>query len=142
MSNKRIISFFISICVIFIFQNNCLPKEIDAELEKRVKKYWEIRAAHDLKKSFLMEAPYLRFLTPFKIYKIYLAKTIRPKHVKIKNKICYTIPNRGIDCLLYLEMIKSDTNKKIDVHDEWIYLNKKWYHVIKDYIVFPDCFPP
>jgi len=142
MSNKRIILFFLFICVVFIFQNNCLSKKIDAGLEKRVNKYWRIRAAHDLKNSFLMEAPYIRFLTPFKIYKIYLAKTIRPKQVKIKNKMCYTITNDGTDCRLYLEMINNDTNKKVYVHDEWIYLNKKWYHVIKDPLVFSNCFPP
>ena len=108
-------------------------------LDKSVSTYWHIRAKKDFKNLFSLEAPYIQFLTPFRIYRIYLAHTITPEKIEIIKRRCGT-QKEGIYCDLYLKL--TENNKSSFIHDEWVYIADRWYHVIKDRIVFPQCFPP
>ncbi len=110
-----------------------------SSLDKAVSTYWHIRAKKDFKKLFLLEAPYIQFLTPFRTYRIYLAHTITPAKIEIIKRRCET-QKEGIYCDLYVKL--TENNKPTFIHDEWVYIADRWYHVIKDRIVFPNCFPP
>ena len=111
------------------------------ELKKQVKDYWVTRAKKDFKRLYLMEAPYIQFLAPFKIYKIYLSNTIKPIEIKIQHAQCKKY-KQGTYCDLYLKLKEKDSNKIIFIHDYWVLVGDKWYHIIKDPLVFSNCFPP
>jgi len=117
--------------------SNIAPPNKDL-LIKRVKTYWKARADHDFKKSLGLEAPYIQFLTPFKVYRIYLAKTVTPLDVQITYTHCTQV-GHGVSCIVTIKPKDADVQY---IREEWIYFDKNWYHIIKDPIVFSNCFPP
>ncbi len=125
---------FFSLLNISLGANKC-----PVGLQKRVTEYWLNRANSIFEQSFKIEAPYIQFLTPLETYKIYLAHTVRPEKVKIQKLLCTPTKN-GKHCFLLLRIFEK--GKESFIRDEWIYLNNMWYHVIKDPIVFSNCFPP
>jgi hypothetical protein len=111
----------------------------DNTLKDAFANYWLLRFDRKIDDTFKMEAPYFQEMANFKRYRTFMegAKDDLVE-VELKDRIQVTERFVVIKCTIRLNTNSSEGIRNVSIADYWVYSGKKWYHVIRDSIVFPD----
>lgn len=110
----------------------------DEVLKESFSRYWEVRFAPNLDNAWSREAPHLQYMGSKKAYKRF--------HSRLGGRKLQKITVSGIDKehqYLYTVICKLHLQGEIEsqiVHlkDYWVQVDKEWYHVGKNPIIFPS----
>jgi hypothetical protein len=111
-------------------------------LEKEFMRYWTLRYTDQFESAYAMEAPQLREAITFNQYKNYVLRTSnqQAKKLEITRMEAYDSSEGNkiadIGCRFYLESNK-DKEKQVYIEDKWIRINGKWYHGLRNQLLFP-----
>lgn len=112
----------------------------DKNLEKTFQKYWLDRSMGLWKKTFELEAPHFQEMAKTGRYRIYIQNSIKNDYEKIElieleKQTEHLVSIRGT---IYMTVLGGDDIQKIGILDHWVTIDGKWYHVVKDRILFPE----
>jgi len=118
-----------------------IPKALylSPDLEKRLIQYWTLKSHGNLAETYAMEAPYIKAITPYPIYKKIFSSVSAMENMEI-------LSVRAVSNLYYeitLRIFRAKKTNKLPgtiFIDRWVKANGIWNHVIKD-PVFKNYFP-
>ncbi|MGE0086275.1 MAG: hypothetical protein AB7S75_17845 [Desulfococcaceae bacterium] len=112
----------------------------DKKLEDAFSSYWWWRFQGPVEKIFSFEAPYFQEMVPHNNYNIAMTAFIRNelKDIEVYNiqkaegaEHLYVVENK----IRFVDTLGKE--REMDIPDLWVYAGEKWYHVIKDPVLFP-----
>jgi hypothetical protein len=109
----------------------------DKDLENRFQEYWFNRFAGRVEDNYRMETPYFREVIGFERYNNYVRHAVINKLVnveiqKITKETDFLI---GITCVMRTQPASGGRPFDTRIVDKWLFIDKKWYHVLKDEIL-------
>jgi len=111
----------------------------DSELKKTFERYWSLRYVRDLTKvSFAMETPYFQEMVDVERYNVYIGSAWQNEPLEISfQKITKDADN--LCSLVFTLKLKSANGQihEVSMSDQWVKVRGKWYHVLRDTLVFP-----
>lgn len=111
----------------------------DSELRKSFERYWAARYTKDMvKASFAIEAPYFQEMVDEQRYNVYIGSAYMniPTEIRLQRMTKETDNLRNIDFVLQLKLTNGEI-QDVFFTDTWLKVRGKWYHVLKDPLVFP-----
>lgn len=106
-------------------------KELDPDLVKSFKEYWELFEKGEYDETYEYELPYQKFLHSKKWYKNFMLGS--KKHLKFAiSKIKIDPENKNI---VYIYIKFHNKYKKFTQRDKWIKVDGIWYHKFIDTIL-------
>ena len=117
-------------------QNNESREWPDSILEKRFQEYWFNRFGGQINDAYQIESPYFREMISLGKYNNYVKHTSVSKllHVEIQEIAKESDFLVSVSCTIRTQ---DDNDRPLDtpIIDRWVFVGKKWYHVIKDPIL-------
>jgi len=111
----------------------------DSELKKTFERYWSLLYVRDLTKvSFAMETPYFQEMVDEERYNVYIGSAWQNEPIEISfQKITKDADNLySFVFTLKLKLVKGEIHE-VSMSDQWVKVRGKWYHVLRDMLVFP-----
>jgi hypothetical protein len=110
----------------------------DRELEMAFGRYWGLRFAGKIEEAFSLEAPYFQETAGLPRYRLYVqhAQKNTLLGMDVKELTKQTERFVSIKCVARIKTQAGETKESFLV-DRWVYAGGKWYHVIKDPLLFP-----
>jgi len=103
----------------------------DKELENRFQDYWSDQANSNFDDAYSIEAPYIRELLPFNIYKR-IFTTDNSLH-KVEVLRIEPVHNKFYHIAIKLFHVNDKGSVSSSFHrDMWVYADRSWFHVRKD----------
>lgn len=109
----------------------------DSQSEKRFMQYWSGRFAGDTEAGYMLESPDFREVVPLEKYKNYVQHAVRNKlsnmeirQIRYESDFLITI-----DCVARIKTGNGEMTE-ISMLDRWVMTSGKWYHIIKDPLIF------
>ena len=114
-------------------QNNESGGWPDKKLEKRFQEYWSSLFAGRVEEAYQIETPLFREMVPLGKYNNYVKHTRTNKLMnveirKIAKETDFQISVAGI----FRTQVDDDKPVNTPIIDRWVFVDKNWYHVIKD----------
>ena len=123
--------------------NQVLIKDADAVFKQDVgfeaafNQYWQLMAEKEVKKTFMMEAPYIRDMVSVDRYRLYKKLFLKGniKEVKVLGLKCDQPFRCCVDCqITYTVKGRSDVR---ELQDCWVWVKSGWYHIFESPLFFP-----
>lgn len=111
----------------------------DSALRKTFERYWAVRYTKDMSQaSFAMESPYFQEMVDEQKYNVYIGSAYLniPTEIRLQRMTKETDNLRNIDFVLQLKLTNGEI-QDVFFTDTWLKVREKWYHVLKDPLVFP-----
>jgi hypothetical protein len=123
----------------FVYISSEIHDWPDSDLKKAFSSYWFKRFAGEPSKDiFRLEAPHFQVMAIYERYQAYLKKFPRAQILRMEiasfvqaTEHLYEIP---------VNIVFQDTDgleQTMSTRDRWVYVEGKWYHVLRDPLVFP-----
>lgn len=120
----------------------------DKTLVEQFKKYWDARAGVNISdadnsgmniaRSFSMEAPFVRDMLGDKKYETYIR--LFHKGAEMKSLVVVDVKQTKdfyVTFLFEAVFLKKNQLEKRIINDDWVMVNGKWYHLLKNKLLFP-----
>jgi len=147
MRTRRVLIF----SLVFGLLAGCAPLTPKVVIEKDVRlkdnraliqtfqRYWAYRIKENIDEAFAMEAPYVQEMVSLGRYRNYLRLygKARLKAVHIYKVEPESEQYLCLDCRGFYEL-KGEKKETRDFRDCWVRVNGKWYHVLKNPLIFPS----
>jgi len=107
-------------------------------LQQAFRLYWGLRSKGDFEQAFKMEAPYVQEMVALGMYHNYirLFSKARPKAIHIYRMESEETFFVTLDCRAVYQV--NGNEKTRDFQDRWVSVEGKWYHVLKNRLMFPQ----
>jgi len=109
----------------------------DVGLEAAFNRYWQLMARKEVKKTFMMEAPYVQEMISRGRYELYKNLFLKGEIEELKIlDVHYEQPFLCcIDCQMTVE--KEGRSDVREFRDCWVKTGDDWYHAFKSPLFFP-----
>lgn len=122
------------------FQNE---PAVDKTLVREFNRYWDFRAnintsGMNIAHTFSMEAPFMRDMLGEKKHEAYVKmfhKNAEMKDVKVLS--VNVVKDFYVTFEFEASFLKKNEIEKRIINDDWIMINGKWYHLLKNRLLFP-----
>ncbi len=130
------------------FISGCAQKRVpiknDSVLEEKeglmadFNQYWSLVARKEVEKTFAREAPYVQEMISESSYRLYMKLLYKSElqGVEVLGVSCEQPFFCCIDCRL--TFLSQERTVRRNRRDCWVRVQSKWYHVLKNPIVFPQ----
>ena len=103
------------------------------KLEEAFRQYWFNRFSGRTEDGYNMENPYFREMVSLPKYQNYVHNTSKSKLIKMKIQEIIKVSEYLVKIDLSLQLqAGSSKPTEVSIADRWVYLEGKWYHVIRD----------
>lgn len=108
------------------------------ELMAGFNQYWSLVAGKEVKKTFTREAPYVQEMISEESYALYLKLLYKSElqGVEVLGVTCEQPNVCCVDCRL--TFLSNGKTVSRSLRDCWVRVQKKWYHVFKNPLIYPQ----
>jgi hypothetical protein len=110
----------------------------EKSLKKAFTEYWNLRYSDSWKNAYQKEAPYFQAIVTRAKYENIVKTTHLNRIDKVVVRSMQKVTDHYYEIQITLNLITSNNEKKdVMFTDRWVYAGDKWYHVMRDMLLFP-----
>ena len=111
----------------------------DSNLKETFERYWSLRYTRDVTQlSFAIEVPYFQEMVDEEKYNVYIGSAWQNEPLEIDfQKITKDADNLYSFVFTLKLRVANKEVQEVNLADQWVKVRGKWYHILRDTLVFP-----